>query len=323
MCSILNLNCSFRRADYTLWTGNRLFPLSFSGTRWLDDTRVAERAIDIWKFLTIYVEKISAGPKSLRPKCSSYNMVERSVKDPLMLAKLHYFVRVAKILHPFLQSFQADSPMLPFMEQELIKIFRSLMENFVRPSKLTAESSLAALMDIDIDKDENLLACKNVSIGFAAKEQLSQVQNLSEAKLTEFKYQSLVCYKEILKKISGRIPPETLSFISNLSSINPRYIINHPNSTISRFERLLLYLSKRKIRSSTVCDSLLSQYKQLTKKLRTEAKEECLGFFSSGNRLDTFFMNVIGRNMEYFGKLKSRFFQVFITRQYKNWYILH
>ena len=143
------------------------------------------------------------------------------MKDPLMLAKLHYFVRVAKILHPFLQSFQADSPMLPFMEQELIKIFRSLMENFVRPSKLTAESSLAALMDIDIDKDENLLACKNVSIGFAAKEQLSQVQNLSEAKLTEFKYQSLVCYKEILKKISGRIPPETLSFISNLSSINP------------------------------------------------------------------------------------------------------
>lgn len=37
-----------RRADYTEVTGSTLFPLQFCGTRWVEDSIVAERALSCW-----------------------------------------------------------------------------------------------------------------------------------------------------------------------------------------------------------------------------------------------------------------------------------
>ena len=52
-----------RREDYTKMTGSEVFPLQFCGHRWLEDKRVAERAVEMWPSLTTYITEIL---KSLR-----------------------------------------------------------------------------------------------------------------------------------------------------------------------------------------------------------------------------------------------------------------
>ena len=40
--------------------------------------------------------------------------VQQSVKDPLLTAKLNFFLMIAKEIQPFLTKNQADKPLLPF-----------------------------------------------------------------------------------------------------------------------------------------------------------------------------------------------------------------
>ena len=47
-----------RREDYTKMTGSQVFSLQFCGHRWLEDKRVAERAVEMWPSLTTYITEI-------------------------------------------------------------------------------------------------------------------------------------------------------------------------------------------------------------------------------------------------------------------------
>ena len=45
-------NSPAKREDYTKITGSKVFPLPFSGTRWIEDKKVADRALEIWPNIT-------------------------------------------------------------------------------------------------------------------------------------------------------------------------------------------------------------------------------------------------------------------------------
>ena len=57
--------------------------------------------------------------KRKRPKNSSYETLVLHYKDPLVIAKFHFFSYVAGIFKSYLVSFQTDSPMVPFMSDEI------------------------------------------------------------------------------------------------------------------------------------------------------------------------------------------------------------
>ena len=44
-----------RRGDFTEVTGSNQFPLPFCGTRWVEDEKVALRAINVWENVCKYV----------------------------------------------------------------------------------------------------------------------------------------------------------------------------------------------------------------------------------------------------------------------------
>ena len=56
--------------------------------------------------------------KSKRPKNSTYETLVLHYKEPLMITKFH-FSYVAGIFKSYLVSFQTDSPMVPFMSDEI------------------------------------------------------------------------------------------------------------------------------------------------------------------------------------------------------------
>ena len=97
----------------------------FYPTRWIEDQSVAERSVKIWLNLVKVIKYWEGLCKSKRPKNSTYETLVLHYKNPLMITKFH-FSYVAGIFKSYLVSFQTDSLMVPFMSDEIEKVFRKL-----------------------------------------------------------------------------------------------------------------------------------------------------------------------------------------------------
>ena len=71
-------NSPAKREDYTKITGSKVFPLPFSGTRWIEDKKVADRALEIWPNITKYVSETRA--LEIWPNITKY--VSETLKKP-------------------------------------------------------------------------------------------------------------------------------------------------------------------------------------------------------------------------------------------------
>ena len=108
------------RADYISVTGSMLFPLSFCATRWVEDKKVADKAVEIWVNICKIIDLWQKLVPSKRPKRKSYTTVVTAVNDQLATAKRQFFSFIAMILQPFLELYQSDIPMIPYMFDDII-----------------------------------------------------------------------------------------------------------------------------------------------------------------------------------------------------------
>ena len=91
------------RADYITVTGSTLFPFSFCATRWLEDKKVADRAMEIWVNICKTIDVWQKLAPSKRSRCKIYTTVVTAVNGQLVTAKLQFFSFVAMTLQPFLE----------------------------------------------------------------------------------------------------------------------------------------------------------------------------------------------------------------------------
>ena len=116
-----------RRADYISITECDKFPFAYCATRWVEDKKVADRAVEIWPNIKKVVEKWEKLAPSERPKGKNYQTVLAAIKDNLITAKLNYFSFIASILQPFLTKYESDDPLVPFMYDDVLSLIASLM----------------------------------------------------------------------------------------------------------------------------------------------------------------------------------------------------
>ena len=64
-------------------------------------------------------------------------------------AKISFFQYITSILEVFLRIFQSDGPLAPFLYQELEKVMRSLMQNFIK-TDIIKTKSVFKLMKVDL-----------------------------------------------------------------------------------------------------------------------------------------------------------------------------
>ena len=117
-------------------TGTEAFPLPFCGHRWLENKQVAERALEIWPHITTYIRETLKKPKSQVPTSNTFKTVNSAVQDPLLRAKLAFFASTAGLMQPYLQVFQSDAPLLPFVTSDLQGLLETLMSKFVKQGEL-------------------------------------------------------------------------------------------------------------------------------------------------------------------------------------------
>ena len=202
-------NTSARREDYTTITESTVFPLKFCATRWVEDGRVAERALEIWPNVEKYINHVLKQPKSKQPTSASFSTVEKAMKDVLVPAKLQVFVHISKVLKPFLVRYQTNKPMIMFLAGDLYDICTKLMHKFIKKDILDSADTVYKVATLDVlDKKNHKLAAE-IDVGFATKAMLTnllQKKVVSEKRILEFRMDCTQFMAHVTNKILERSP---------------------------------------------------------------------------------------------------------------------
>ena len=99
----------------------------FCPTRWIEDKPVAERGIVIWKNFVKVISHWEGLCKSSQPPVKCYETLVNHYWDPLIPIKMQFFSFIAGIFRPYLTIFQTDTPMVPFMRDEVEAILNQLL----------------------------------------------------------------------------------------------------------------------------------------------------------------------------------------------------
>ena len=110
--------------------------------RWVEDSHVASRAIDILHYVQLYIEGLIKEKSA--PKHTTFLIMQQGCKDLLLKLKLLFFVSVAKQFEAFLVRYQTDKPMIPHLCGDLAKLIKALMVRFIKESgrKVVPEAKL-------------------------------------------------------------------------------------------------------------------------------------------------------------------------------------
>ena len=110
-----------RRSDYFSITACSIYPLKFCAIRWLDNVRVAQRFLELIPNLKQYCHNVAP-----TPDIQSFRTIQAALSDPLLKAKLCFFISVSSVIEPFLRRFQSAKPLFPFLYGELSEIQSTL-----------------------------------------------------------------------------------------------------------------------------------------------------------------------------------------------------
>lgn len=103
-----------------------------------------------------------------KPSTALYDAILAARGDPLIIAKLEFFLAIARSFNPFLQRYQTDQPVLPFLVKDLTEllmaIITSLLQRFIKRELLHDRTSLQ-LTKMNISKEKNWVSLKGLDIG--------------------------------------------------------------------------------------------------------------------------------------------------------------
>ncbi|CAH0563016.1 unnamed protein product [Brassicogethes aeneus] len=171
-----------RRSDFEEISKNKIFPLKFCATRWTEDVSVAERAIQIWPDVCLFVSSYKDKPRSAT-SCQSFQTIKKATNDPLLVAKLSFFSFVGGHLKTYLTLYQTDAPMIPFQANDIMELLFSIASLFIKRDILDKMENHKDLCSVDVKDSKNVVLAKDVEIGFSTKKYIKD--SLKENKIMQ------------------------------------------------------------------------------------------------------------------------------------------
>lgn len=291
------------RSDVYLKEGSsEKFPIKFCETRWIEDEKVADRALEVWPSVVKTVKYWQGLCKSKRPNNKSYERLVENYLDLLVPAKLQFFSFLASIMSPYLIMYQTDAPMVPFMFDELSTIVYRLLRLVYKQGKINEKKFLSDLMkDAFLQNKENKMDVLQIDVGAAAKNSLSLVQ-VSAEKKRKFRNDCQKVVEVILLKLLERLPINK-SLVIQASSLSPINMQQSPNRSTKRFKALSDNLFAAKKIKAKVADNAKSQYEKFINTCVVKHAEKFMEFDFRKERLDEFLYPFLGKKGTDFGDL--------------------
>jgi glycyl-tRNA synthetase beta subunit len=138
---------------------------------------VAEAALQSLEHVRCFVNAVEKKTVAMI-KTKSYQTIREFISDDILKVKIHSFASLSAVLEPFLVQYQTDSPMLPFLSDDLGNLLRTLLRR-VMDSDAVSKLTTSQLMDIH-SKIENV---QKINIGFEAEKELRELVRVK--KVTE------------------------------------------------------------------------------------------------------------------------------------------
>ena len=246
-----------RRDDFATITGSSIFH------RWLENVPVAQRAMDIWPNVCVYVKAVSVKRNDYtEPSSKSYHVVKDAVADRLMLSKLAAFMSIAMQLQPYLTAFQSDNPLMPFVCGELSSIVRALMKRIVKPDILDEATSTTRLLAVKYKEPANCLRPQKVDVGYlavASTKQLLRKKEIGEGALLRFRNELASFVRAVISKIIEKTPIG-YAFARRLACLDPVSIATSTTQASNQFKLVIDHLVKQQHLEGRSCDELIRQY---------------------------------------------------------------
>ena len=281
-------------------TGSEVFPLQFCGHRWLEDKRVAERAVEMWPNLTTYITEILNKPKSQVPTSSSFSTVKSAVLNKLTTAKLEFIMSIAAAMRPYLQTFQSDGPLLPFITSELETLLQTLMGKFMKRAVLEGANSAYKIAKLNVLDSATHVAPSEVDIAFAAKTTLEKIykeKKISQLQVLEFRKECESMLATTVAKIQERSPLK-YNFARKLASLDPRVMVSNPDQAVKMFQEVLQRLIETRWKTSEEADTVLAEYRKLVSDAKRYHLDKFSSFKITTDRLDSFLFEVLQNQNE-------------------------
>ena len=109
----------------------------------------------------------------------SFSVVAASCGDALFEVKANIFLSIANEVAHFLNRYQTDMPMLPFLAPDMFQLIFNLLERFVKEEALAEVTSTAKLVQLDLTKSSLHKNTSEVDIGRVDWESNSHVMRRS------------------------------------------------------------------------------------------------------------------------------------------------
>ena len=231
--------------------------------RWLENVPVAQRAMDIWPNVCVYVKAVSVKRNDYtEPSSKSYRVVKDAVADKLMLSRLAAFMSIATQLQPYLTAFQSDNPLMPFVCGELSSIVRALMKRIVKPDILDEATSTTRLLAVKYKEPANCLRPQKFDVGYlagASTKELLRKKEISEGALLRFRNELAAFVRAVISKIIEKTPIG-YAFARRLACLDPVSIATSTTQAASQFKLVIDHLVNQQHLEGRSCDELIRQY---------------------------------------------------------------
>lgn len=265
------------------------FPMKFCATRWVENGQVSARALDLIPRIKEFVRGVAN--KSHEPKSSSYVYVKKTIEDKLLCVKIAFFNNQAVNLEEFLEAYQTDAPMMPFMYEDLFLLVKKLLSSVVKAEVVEGKSA-KELCNLDLDKERLLKEAKDVTLGFAVREQLRKCRSqLTTAEIGQFRKECRSFIITIVKKLVKNCPLHK-NIVKGATCLNPLNMTDERKAS-SRVDMALQELVACGRLSGNSADKAKQQYNRLL--ASDEVKQKCKKY-SRKTRLDTFVYTLLSES---------------------------
>lgn len=229
-----------------------------------------------------------------------YGIVKRAVSsDKLLKAKHMFWISIARDFQPFLEQYQADSPLIPFLAADLEKLLRNVMNRFVKENVMASATSYLKLVEVNISSEEQVKAAKSIDVGFAAKRELANLRQnnkITQAQELEFMVQCKSFLKRSTEKLLEKCPIK-YPIVRSMRCLDPKVLAGPVTSSVKIFARLLNCLVNAERVNEMDADSLKRDYQLFVTETVQGNPQTLLQFQNydkvKGERLDTLLASVM------------------------------
>ena len=207
---------------------------------------------------------------------------------------------IAAAMRPYLQTFQSDGTLLPFITSELETLLRTLMGKFMKRAVLEGANSAYKIAKLNVLDSATHVAPSEVDIGFAAKTTLEKVykeKKISQLQVLEFRKECESMLATTVAKIQERSPLK-YNFPRKLASLDPRVMVSNPDQTVKMFQEVLQRLIETRWKTSEEADTVLAEYRKLVSDAKRYHLDKFSSFKITTDRLDSFLFEVLQNQNE-------------------------